>query len=153
MARRTPQALTPRWRRRVWNESELPFSYELAVFYVLAHLPYFICLWVIIDWHLGFDGFAPKTQQLVAEMMFWLRVSAWLMLGWTIALGVSTVVPWSQRVRHRLPMIAFAVLISAELVFVAHLASDAADKLSYPEPYGQFEFRYDPATQKWFYQP
>jgi hypothetical protein len=154
MARRTPQSLTPRWRRRVWNASEPPFSYELAVFYVLAHVPYFICLWIIFNaFPYDMIVYAAGTAEVIREMMFWLRTSAWLMFTWTIALGVSASIPWQGRTRKRLPIIALAVLISWLLVDVAHQASAMAERRAYPEDFGELDFRYDPASQKWFYQP
>lgn len=153
MARRTKKALTPRWRRRVWNASDPPFSYEMATFYVLAHVPYFICLWVMVGFHWDLAGVAPGTTHVVNEMMFWFRVTAWLMLAWTVALGVSASIPWQRRTRRRLPIIVLAILTSLLLVETAQQASIVVERRTYPEGFGSFEFRYDPATQKWFYQP
>ena len=100
MARRTPQALTPRWRRRVWNASDPPFSYELVTFYVLAHVPYIVCLWIVFNaFRLDEAGFDLHNPEEIHEMMYWFRVTAWLLLGWTVALGVSTLVPWQRRTR------------------------------------------------------
>jgi cell division protein FtsW (lipid II flippase) len=153
MARRTPQALTPRWRRREWNASDPPFSYEMATFYVLAHVPWFFCFYSIVGIYVSRDHSVPATVIAMNEMMFWFRVCAWMLLAWTVALGVSAWIPRDQRSRARLAIIAFAILISAELVVTAQLASISVENLISPELSGSFEFRFDPASQKWFHHP
>jgi hypothetical protein len=126
----------------------------LAVFYVLAHVPYFICLWfVLIAFPFDKFGYLAGTAESIRDMMAWLRASAWLMFLWTIALGISAAVPWHTRTKKRLPIIALAVLISGLLVFVVHQASAMAKRRAYPERFGSFDFRYDPDSQNWFYQP
>jgi hypothetical protein len=147
MARRTKEALTPRWRRRVWNESAPPFSYELVVFYVLAHLPYFLRLWVMTGLRWDMHGVAPGTAGVVNEMMSWFRITAWLILAWTVTLGISAWIPRNQRSRARLAIILFAIVISVELVVTAYFASNSVNGLIFSELFGGFEFRYDPASQ------